>query len=108
MPEWEPVTGRVQHDVYHVYTVDQHSLYAVAMMKALARGEHVDQHPDLSQEITAWSGRCRCTWPRCCTTWASRWAQPQRHGARGGAGHRRAPGLVRPTCSGSSSWCAST
>jgi [protein-PII] uridylyltransferase len=51
MPEWEPVTGRVQHDVYHVYTVDQHSLYAVAMMKALARGEHVDQHPDLSQEI---------------------------------------------------------
>jgi [protein-PII] uridylyltransferase len=34
-----------------VYTVDQHSLYAVAMMKALARGEHVDQHPDLSQEI---------------------------------------------------------
>jgi [protein-PII] uridylyltransferase len=53
MPEWEPVTGRVQHDVYHVYTVDQHSLYAVAMMKALARGEHVDQHPDLSQEILA-------------------------------------------------------
>ena len=51
MPEWEPVTGRVQHDVYHVYTVDQHSLYAVAMMKALARGEHIDQHPDLSQEI---------------------------------------------------------
>jgi [protein-PII] uridylyltransferase len=36
-----------------VYTVDQHSLYAVAMMKALARGEHVDQHPDLSQEIQA-------------------------------------------------------
>lgn len=51
MPEWEPVTGRVQHDVYHVYTVDQHSLYAVAMMKALARGEHVDQHPDLSEEV---------------------------------------------------------
>jgi [protein-PII] uridylyltransferase len=53
IPEWEPVTGRVQHDVYHVYTVDQHSLYAVAMMKALARGEHVDQHPDLSEEIHA-------------------------------------------------------
>jgi [protein-PII] uridylyltransferase len=53
MPEWEPVTGRVQHDVYHVYTVDQHSLYAVALMKALARGEHVDQHPLPSQEIRA-------------------------------------------------------
>ena len=29
MPEWEPSTGRVQHDIYHVYTVDQHALYAV-------------------------------------------------------------------------------
>jgi [protein-PII] uridylyltransferase len=53
MPEWEPVTGRVQHDVYHVYTVDQHSLYAVALMKALARGEHIDQHPMPSQEVRA-------------------------------------------------------
>ncbi len=51
MPEWEPVAGRVQHDVYHVYTVDQHSLYAVAMLKALARGEHVDQHPLASEEV---------------------------------------------------------
>ena len=36
MPEWEPIIGRVQHDLYHVYTVDQHSLYAVALLKALA------------------------------------------------------------------------
>src|SRR5262249_44802485 len=51
IPEWEPVAGRVQHDVYHVYTVDQHSLYAVAMMKALARGEHAKDHPRPSEEI---------------------------------------------------------
>lgn len=50
MPEWEPCTGRVQYDVYHVYTVDQHSLYAVAMLKALARGEPVDHHPQPAQE----------------------------------------------------------
>jgi [protein-PII] uridylyltransferase len=49
IPEWEPVTGRVQHDVYHVYTVDQHSLYAVAMMKALARGEHAGEHPNATE-----------------------------------------------------------
>jgi [protein-PII] uridylyltransferase len=39
MPEWGPVSGRVQHDIYHVYTVDQHSLYAVATLKAIARGD---------------------------------------------------------------------
>ncbi len=51
MPEWQPVAGRVQHDLYHVYTVDQHSLYAVAMCKALARGEHIDEHPLPTQEM---------------------------------------------------------
>jgi [protein-PII] uridylyltransferase len=35
----------VQHDVYHIYTVDQHSLYSVAMLKALARREHARSFP---------------------------------------------------------------
>ncbi len=45
MPEWAPCTCRVQHDLYHVYTVDQHQLYAVAMLKRIARGELVAEHP---------------------------------------------------------------
>ena len=45
MPEWAPCTCRVQHDLYHVYTVDQHQLYALAMQKRLARGELADEHP---------------------------------------------------------------
>jgi [protein-PII] uridylyltransferase len=45
MPEWEPSTGRVQHDIYHVYTVDQHALYAVGRLHAIARGEHSDLFP---------------------------------------------------------------
>ncbi|HEY5944431.1 MAG TPA: hypothetical protein VIV40_03025, partial [Kofleriaceae bacterium] len=45
MPEWAPCTGRVQHDLYHVYTVDQHQLYALAMQKRLARGELAEEHP---------------------------------------------------------------
>jgi [protein-PII] uridylyltransferase len=39
MPEFAPCTGRVQHDLYHVFTVDQHQLYAVGRLKAIARGE---------------------------------------------------------------------
>jgi [protein-PII] uridylyltransferase len=45
LPGWAPCVGRVQHDLYHVYTVDQHQLYAVAMQKRLARGELADHHP---------------------------------------------------------------
>lgn len=45
MPGWAPCTARVQHDLYHVYTVDQHQLYAVAMQKRIARGELATEHP---------------------------------------------------------------
>jgi len=51
MPEWAPVTGRVQHDTYHVYTVDRHSLYAVALLKSLGRREMIDEYPRATQEM---------------------------------------------------------
>lgn len=47
IPEWTPVSGRVQHDIYHVYTVDQHSLYAVATLKSVARGELRQDYPEV-------------------------------------------------------------
>jgi [protein-PII] uridylyltransferase len=49
LPEWLPVCGRVQHDIYHVYTVDQHSLYAVATLKAIARGELMAEYPEVCE-----------------------------------------------------------
>jgi [protein-PII] uridylyltransferase len=53
MPEFAPCTGRVQHDLYHVYTVDQHQLYAVGHLKALARGELAKQHPVVTAAFAA-------------------------------------------------------
>jgi [protein-PII] uridylyltransferase len=50
MPEFAPCTCRVQHDLYHVYTVDQHQLYAVAMLKRTMRGELADEAP-LASEV---------------------------------------------------------
>ena len=44
IPEFLPVTGRVHHDVYHVYTVDVHSVAAVDCLRALARGELAQEH----------------------------------------------------------------
>ncbi len=44
-PEFAPCTGRVQHDLYHVYTVDQHQIYALGRLKELARGELANELP---------------------------------------------------------------
>lgn len=38
VPEFLPVTGRVHHDTYHVYTVDVHSVAALDRLVELARG----------------------------------------------------------------------
>lgn len=54
VPPFGPVRGRMQHDPYHVYTVDQHTLEALDMLKRIARGEHNKDYPlatALHQEI---------------------------------------------------------
>jgi [protein-PII] uridylyltransferase len=45
IPEFAPVVGRVHHDVYHVYTVDVHSVAALDRLRALSRGELAAEHP---------------------------------------------------------------
>ncbi len=45
IPEFAPVTGRVHHDVYHVYTVDVHSVAAVDALRSLCRGELTQERP---------------------------------------------------------------
>ncbi|HVU01852.1 MAG TPA: [protein-PII] uridylyltransferase [Polyangiaceae bacterium] len=45
VPEFSPVVGRVHHDIYHVYTVDVHSVAAVDQLRALARGDLAAEHP---------------------------------------------------------------
>jgi [protein-PII] uridylyltransferase len=45
IPEFQPVTGRVHHDVYHVYTVDVHSVAAVDCLRAICRGDLAHERP---------------------------------------------------------------
>jgi len=45
IPEFAPVVGRVHHDVYHVYTVDVHSVAAVDRLREFCRGELAVEHP---------------------------------------------------------------
>lgn len=45
VPEFAPVVGRVHHDVYHVFTVDAHSVAAVERLATLCRGELASDYP---------------------------------------------------------------
>jgi [protein-PII] uridylyltransferase len=45
LPEFSPVIGRVHHDIYHVYTVDVHSVAAVDRLRELVRGDLAREHP---------------------------------------------------------------
>ncbi|MEM8606492.1 MAG: [protein-PII] uridylyltransferase [Myxococcota bacterium] len=39
IPEFDPLVGRVNHDVFHVYTADIHAVKAVERFQAMASGE---------------------------------------------------------------------
>ncbi len=45
IPEFRPLVGRVHHDIYHVYTVDVHSIAAVDRLRKFCRGEMSEEHP---------------------------------------------------------------
>jgi len=49
IPEFERIYCKVQHDVYHIYTVDTHTLFAVDEIARLWRGERRDTLPLLTQ-----------------------------------------------------------
>lgn len=48
IPEFERIHCKVQHDLYHVFTVDIHSLFCVEEIVRLWQGEHADDLPDLT------------------------------------------------------------
>jgi [protein-PII] uridylyltransferase len=49
IPEFERIFCKVQHDIYHIYTVDIHSLFAVDEIAKLLRGEHSETLPLLTE-----------------------------------------------------------
>lgn len=51
LPEFGAVTHRTHHDLYHVYTVDIHTLHAIRRLKALHRGDLAEQEPLLTQAM---------------------------------------------------------
>ncbi|MBW1831000.1 MAG: hypothetical protein JRJ10_04765, partial [Deltaproteobacteria bacterium] len=61
VPEFEPLVGRVYHDVFHVYTADIHAIKALERLQELTRGDAcplgLPSRP---------RGDFRCSWQCCC------------------------------------------
>jgi [protein-PII] uridylyltransferase len=49
IPEFEKIYCRVQFDLYHIYTVDIHTLFAIEEMEKLWAGEYTQTQPRLSE-----------------------------------------------------------
>ncbi|GAB4556902.1 MAG: [protein-PII] uridylyltransferase [Geothermobacteraceae bacterium] len=49
IPEFERIYCKVQHDAYHIYTVDIHTLFAVEEMEKLWAGEYAETRPLLTK-----------------------------------------------------------
>ncbi|GAA4032081.1 [protein-PII] uridylyltransferase [Sphingomonas rosea] len=45
VPDFRRVVGQMQFDMYHHYTVDEHTIRAVGLLAALERGELGNDHP---------------------------------------------------------------
>ena len=51
IPEFRKLRNRVQHDVYHVYTVDTHSIFAVNELSRLQAGFYGDKFPSFRRAL---------------------------------------------------------
>ncbi len=45
VPDFGRVVAQTQHDMYHVYTVDEHTIRAIGVLSEIERGLHPNDHP---------------------------------------------------------------
>lgn len=59
LPAFGRIVGRMQHDLFHVYTVDQHILQVVRNLRRLALPEFAHEYPNYSRLMVAFPERWR-------------------------------------------------
>ncbi len=57
IPPWEPIVGQMQHDLFHVYTVDQHILMVLRNMRRFADPVHAHEYPLCSELMQTFPAR---------------------------------------------------
>ncbi|MBB1241789.1 bifunctional uridylyltransferase/uridylyl-removing protein, partial [Klebsiella pneumoniae] len=51
LPVFRRIVGQMQHDLFHAYTVDQHTLAVVRNLRRFTMPEHAQEYPLASQLI---------------------------------------------------------
>ncbi len=51
LPEWRIISCHVQHDAYHVYTTDVHTLFSIKDLRHFALGHFKNDYPELSELV---------------------------------------------------------
>jgi [protein-PII] uridylyltransferase len=57
LPNFRRIIGQMQHDLFHVYTVDQHIMMVVRNMRRFTMTEHAHEYPFCSQLIANFHNR---------------------------------------------------
>lgn len=57
LPAFGRIVGQMQHDLFHVYTVDQHILQVMRNVRRFTMAEHAHEYPLLSRLITGFERR---------------------------------------------------
>ena len=83
LPEWGRIVGQMQFNMYHSYTVDEHTLHAVGVIADIARGRHTGEHP-----------LCAEVWPRVADPEALLLAMLLHDTGKGGEGGQEKAGGV--------------
>ena len=52
LPEFGHIVGQMQHDLFHIYTVDAHTLNVIKHLRKLTWPEHAEKYP-LASKLTA-------------------------------------------------------
>ncbi|HEY9278613.1 MAG TPA: [protein-PII] uridylyltransferase [Eoetvoesiella sp.] len=51
LPEFRKIVGQMQHDLFHAYTVDQHTLMVIRNLRRFTMPEHAQEYPLASQLV---------------------------------------------------------
>lgn len=55
LPEWNLISGQMQYDLYHAYTVDQHNLQVIKYLRRFTMPEYDNENPLASETIREFS-----------------------------------------------------
>jgi len=57
VPDFGRVVAQMQHDMYHVYTVDEHTIFAIGILHSIERGDFLKDMPVASDVVHKISSR---------------------------------------------------